>query len=107
MIDDDEQARFIEGVYARDGGVIRVASLYLPNGNPVGTEKFTYKLAWMKRLEAWARGRLALEEPLVLAGDYNVIPEPEDCKDPEGVGRRRAVPARDARARSGSFSISA
>jgi exodeoxyribonuclease III len=64
------------------GGVVRVASIYLPNGNPIGTEKFAYKLAWMKRLELHARGLLDLEEPLVLAGDYNVIPEEEDCRDP-------------------------
>ena len=79
----DEQARFIEGVWSMPSGVLRVASLYLPNGNPVDTEKFAYKLAWMDRLEAHARQRLALEEPYVLAGDYNVIPEPEDCHDPK------------------------
>jgi exodeoxyribonuclease-3 len=80
--DGDEQARFIEGVFSTDKGVLRVVSLYLPNGNPVDSEKFPYKLAWMERLDAWARDRLALEEPLVLAGDYNVIPMPEDCHDP-------------------------
>ena len=80
--DSDEQARFIEAVFSTDDGVLRVASLYLPNGNPVDTEKFPYKLSWMARLEAHARNRLALEEPFVLAGDYNVIPEPEDCHDP-------------------------
>lgn len=78
----DEQARFIEGVFSVKGGVVRVVSLYLPNGNPVDTEKFPYKLNWMKRLEVWATDRLALEEPLVLAGDYNVIPDPLDCYDP-------------------------
>ncbi len=78
----DEQARFIEGVFGVDGGVVRIASLYLPNGNPVDSEKFSYKLAWMGRLERWARERLDLEEPLILAGDYNVIPEPFDCHDP-------------------------
>ena len=78
----DEQARFIEGVYSVEGGVVRVVSLYLPNGNPVDTEKFPYKIKWMERLERWAAERLLLEEPLVLAGDYNVIPEPFDCHDP-------------------------
>lgn len=79
----DEQARFIEGVFSTSKGALRVASLYLPNGNPIGTEKFPYKLAWMARLERWARDRLDLEEPLVLAGDYNVIPEPIDARRPE------------------------
>ncbi|PSM19583.1 exodeoxyribonuclease III [Nitratireductor sp. StC3] len=80
--DDDQQARFIEGVFSTESGVVRVVSLYLPNGNPLGSEKFPYKLGWMERLERWARERLDLEEPLVLAGDYNVIPQPEDAKNP-------------------------
>jgi exodeoxyribonuclease-3 len=79
----DEQARFIEGVVSTDGGVVRAVSLYLPNGNPIDTEKFSYKLAWMTRLRKWAEERLLLEEPLVLAGDYNVIPEPLDAKNPQ------------------------
>ncbi|AMS42253.1 exodeoxyribonuclease III [Aminobacter sp. NyZ550] len=81
--DADEQARFIEGVFSTDKGVLRVVSLYLPNGNPVGTEKFPYKLSWMARLERWATQRLALEEALVLAGDYNVIPEAMDARNIE------------------------
>jgi len=78
----DEQARYIEGVISTGSGVLRVASIYLPNGNPLGTPKFDYKLAWMDRLAAHARELLALEEPLVLSGDYNVIPEPRDAADP-------------------------
>jgi exodeoxyribonuclease-3 len=61
----------------------RMVGIYLPNGNPLDTEKFAYKLAWMKRLHAHAQGLLALEEPLVIAGDYNVIPEAEDVANPE------------------------
>ncbi len=79
----DEQARFLEADIAGDDGVVTVASIYLPNGNPIGTEKFSYKLAWLERLAAHARERLALEMPLVLAGDYNVIPEPIDARNPE------------------------
>jgi exodeoxyribonuclease-3 len=79
----DEQARFIEGIFSTSRGALRVASLYLPNGNPIGSEKFPYKLSWMARLERWAQSRLDLEECLVLAGDYNVIPEPIDAKRPE------------------------
>lgn len=81
--DSDEQSRFIEGVFSTDRGALRVVSLYLPNGNPVGSEKFPYKLSWMARLEKWASERLALEEALVLAGDYNVIPEAVDARFPE------------------------
>ena len=81
--DSDEQSRFIEGVFSTDKGVLRVVSLYLPNGNPVGTEKFPYKLSWMARLERWAAERLVLEEALVLAGDYNVIPEAKDARNIE------------------------
>jgi exodeoxyribonuclease-3 len=63
--------------------MIRVVSLYLPNGNPIGTEKFTYKLAWMARMQMRAKSLLANEMPLVLAGDFNVIPDPEDAKRPQ------------------------
>ena len=64
-------------------GVVRLASIYLPNGNPPNTEKYPYKLGWMKRLTAHAEMLLGHEEPLVLAGDYNVIPEAIDAKHPE------------------------
>jgi len=64
-------------------GDLRVASIYLPNGNPAPGEKFNYKLAWMERLQARARELLSLEQPIVLGGDWNVIPEPVDCHDPE------------------------
>lgn len=78
----DEQARYLEAVI--DGPrPARVASIYLPNGNPVGTEKFPYKLAWFERLRLHAAELLTFEEPLVLCGDYNVIPEPEDAKNPQ------------------------
>lgn len=80
---EDVQARYIEAEIPAGRGIVRVASIYLPNGNPVGTEKFPYKLSWMARLEAHARALLAFEEPLVLAGDYNVIPEPRDARRPE------------------------
>ncbi|RAK62030.1 exodeoxyribonuclease III [Phenylobacterium kunshanense] len=80
--DGDEQARYIEAVVSGPQPV-RVASIYLPNGNPVGTEKFAYKLAWMDRLNAHARELLAWEEPFALMGDYNVIPEPRDAEFPK------------------------
>ncbi|MBK5962450.1 exodeoxyribonuclease III [Rhodoplanes elegans] len=81
---DDDHARFLECVVSTGaGGVVRVACLYLPNGNPVGTEKYPYKLRWMDRLSAYARDRLALEEPFVMAGDYNVLPNPIDVPNPE------------------------
>jgi exodeoxyribonuclease-3 len=79
--DGDDHARYIEAVIAAPKPV-RVGGLYLPNGNPVGTEKFAYKLAWMDRLHRHAADLLTLEEPFVLCGDYNVIPEPEDCDNP-------------------------
>lgn len=82
--EEDVQARFIEGAFSVSGRSIRVISLYLPNGNPVDTEKFPYKLNWMARLEKWTAEKLLEEEPFVLAGDYNVIPMPEDCHDPKG-----------------------
>ena len=81
--DTDEQARYIEAVIGAPKPV-RMGGLYLPNGNPIGTEKFAYKLAWMARLKAHAQVMLANEEAFILAGDFNVIPEPEDADRPEG-----------------------
>jgi exodeoxyribonuclease-3 len=71
---DDSHSRYIE---AEIDGLV-VASIYLPNGNPIGTEKFEYKLTWMERLREHAAGLLAAERPAVLAGDFNVIPEDRD-----------------------------
>lgn len=76
----DEQARYVEAVI----DTVRVASIYLPNGNPVGTEKFSYKLAWLDRLLAHAQSLLALEEAVVLGGDFNVCPTDDDVYDPRG-----------------------
>ena len=79
----DTQARFLEAAIPWNGRIVRVASIYLPNGNPVDSEKYPYKLSWMNRLIAHASHLLAGEEPVVLAGDYNVIPSPQDAKHPE------------------------
>jgi exodeoxyribonuclease-3 len=79
----DVQARFLEALVSTKTGVVRVACLYLPNGNPAPGDKYDYKLKWMERLLAFSRERLKLEEPFVLAGDYNVIPMPADARRPE------------------------
>lgn len=77
--DSDEQARYLEA----DVGGIRVASIYLPNGNPQPGPKFDYKLAWFGRLQVRAEQLLAEEVPVVLAGDYNVIPTGLDAANPQ------------------------
>jgi exodeoxyribonuclease-3 len=76
--DGDEQARYIEALV----GDLRVASIYLPNGNPVDSDKFPYKLRWMERLRAHAAQLLKLDETIVLGGDYNVAPTDDDVYDP-------------------------
>ncbi|KAF0138526.1 MAG: exodeoxyribonuclease III [Rhodospirillaceae bacterium] len=76
---DDSQARYVEACFA---GGVRVASLYLPNGNPSGSEKFTYKLAWMARLYEHARALLRTGEAIILGGDYNVCPMDDDVYAP-------------------------
>lgn len=78
----DEQARYIEAVVSGPTPV-RVIGIYLPNGNPIGTEKFAYKLAWMDRLNRHVRTLLPLEEAMVIAGDYNVIPFEQDVEKPK------------------------
>jgi len=78
----DPQARWIEATVIGRRAV-RICGLYLPNGNPVPGPKYDYKLAWMDRLLARARTLMAAEEPALMAGDYNVIPQTEDAKRPE------------------------
>lgn len=80
--DGDEQARWIEATVVGSTAV-RLCCLYLPNGNPAPGPKFDYKLAWMERLRDRARALLEPEEPALLAGDFNVIPQPEDAARPE------------------------
>ena len=77
--ENDSQSRYIEAVVPAGDGVVRVASVYLPNGNPVGSEKYPYKLAFLERLIIHTRQLLEYEEPLVLAGDFNVIPDARDA----------------------------
>ena len=77
---EDEQARYMEATI--DG--VRVATIYLPNGNPAPGPKFDYKLAWMERLNIRAEELLRDEIPVILAGDFNVIPQDIDCYDPPG-----------------------
>ena len=80
---DDTHSRYIE---AEVNGVI-AASLYLPNGNPIGTEKFDYKLKWMERLGEHARALLEEERPVILAGDWNVVPEDRDVFSARATAR--------------------
>lgn len=76
--DNDEQARYLEA----DWNGLRLINIYLPNGNPVGTEKFTYKLAWMERLYHRLAHLRDERIPFLVGGDFNVIPEDKDCYDP-------------------------
>ena len=88
--DADEQARWIEATAVGDRA-IRICGLYLPNGNPVEllndrpveNGKYDYKLKWMERLYARAQELLTSEEPALMAGDYNIIPQEEDAKRPD------------------------
>lgn len=78
---EDEMSRYIEAeVFG-----LRVASIYLPNGNPQPGPKFDYKLRWMERLRARAAELMAMEVPVVLAGDYNVIPTDDDIANPKAM----------------------
>ncbi|MFC3051315.1 exodeoxyribonuclease III [Kordiimonas pumila] len=94
---EDDHARYIEGTVAG----VRIASIYLPNGNPQPGPKFDFKLAWMERLIAHAERLLSAEMPVVLAGDYNVIPHDEDCHNPAAwVGDALTQPESRARFRT-------
>ena len=79
--DEDTQARYIEATI----NDVRIASIYLPNGNPTDSDKYPYKLAWMDRLVAYVQDTLLPQErPFVLGGDYNIVPNDDDVYDPEG-----------------------
>jgi exodeoxyribonuclease-3 len=80
--DTDEQARWIEATVVGRRAV-RICGLYLPNGNPAPGPKYDYKLGWMARLKARAEALLELEEPALMLGDYNVIPQAEDAARPQ------------------------
>ena len=87
----DEQARYIEALISPEGGnVIRVASIYLPNGNPTrdedgsDSEKYRYKLRWMERLVSHAQELLKTEDAFVLGGDYNICETDDDVYNPAG-----------------------
>ena len=83
-MEDDPQARYMEAAISCDSGAaLRVASLYAPNGNPVGADKFDYKLRWLAAFEEHVREVLKLEEISLFAGDYNIIPGPEDAEFPD------------------------
>ncbi|HXI87687.1 MAG TPA: exodeoxyribonuclease III [Parvularculaceae bacterium] len=79
----DDHARYIEAmVFPAEAKPVRIAGIYLPNGNPAPGPKYDYKLKWMKRLKARAEELLAFEDAFVLAGDFNVVPQAEDVYDP-------------------------
>lgn len=81
--DTDEQARWIEATVMGERKALRLCCLYLPNGNPAPGPKFDYKLSWMARLKARAELLLTEEAPALMAGDYNIIPQPDDAKRPD------------------------
>jgi len=81
---DDPQARLIAARVPGPGGEAgaRVVSVYVPNGQEVGSDKWRYKLEWMRRLRAWLDRRASPAEPLLVCGDFNVAPEARDVHDP-------------------------
>ncbi|NRA30163.1 MAG: exodeoxyribonuclease III [Parvularculaceae bacterium] len=82
---EDEQSRYIEGTIIPDEGeAVRVGGLYMPNGNPAPGPKYDYKLRFMEALTAHMADRLQAEEPFLVAGDYNIIPEAHGVYDPIG-----------------------
>ena len=79
----DDQSRYIEAfVTPTDERPVRVVGVYAPNGNPAPGPRYDYKLDWLKRLKAHAEELLSYEEALVIAGDFNVIPQAADVHDP-------------------------
>ena len=83
LYDSDVQARYLECWVDSKNSGFRVASIYLPNGNPINTEKFEYKIEWMTKLKQHANKLLDNEESIILGGDFNICPEDRDAANPE------------------------
>jgi exodeoxyribonuclease-3 len=79
---DDPQCRFMVATVVTNGEPLRVASVYVPNGGAVGTDKFAYKLEWLRRWSSWLEATAASGPPLLLCGDFNIAPEDRDVCDP-------------------------
>ena len=98
--DGDDQARFLDCMI----GGVRCVNIYLPNGNPVDSDKYTYKLSWMRRLYDYMKELRGAESDVLIAGDYNVIPEDRDCHDPKAwEGDAATLPQTRALYRSYGF----
>ncbi|SIT76231.1 exodeoxyribonuclease III [Pontibaca methylaminivorans] len=95
--DGDDHARWIEATVVGKARALRLCGLYLPNGNPAPGPKFDYKLAWMERLRVRAQELLAAEQPALLGGDFNVIPQDEDAARPD-AWRKDALARPESRA---------
>jgi exodeoxyribonuclease-3 len=82
---EDDQARVISATLPLSGGALRLINGYFVNGQAPGTDKFTYKMRWLTALHGWVREELKVHPRLVLAGDFNIVPEDRDSCDPTGL----------------------
>ena len=81
----DENSRVIAGTVDAPGGPVRIVNGYFVNGQAPGTDKFEYKMSWLRGLRDWLREELAAHPRLVLLGDFNIAPEDRDSFDPVGL----------------------
>lgn len=95
---DDEQKRVIAATVNIDGAGVRIINAYVPNGQAVGSQKYTYKLDWLAAFRDYVAGELRAHPRLVVMGDFNIAPTPEDTHDPESWEGRILCsgPERDA-----------
>ena len=91
---DDPQRR----VFAATFGDVRFINLYVPNGSEIGSEKYQYKLDWLKKLELWLKDEMATYEKLIVVGDLNIAPEDRDCHDPAAWKGSVLVSAKERKA---------
>ncbi|MEJ8836259.1 exodeoxyribonuclease III [Ramlibacter sp. AN1133] len=82
---EDEHSRLLSVTLDTPAGALRLVNGYFVNGQAPGTEKFAYKMAWLRGLHAWLREEIARHPELVLVGDFNIAPEDRDSFDPEGL----------------------
>jgi exodeoxyribonuclease-3 len=84
---EDDQTRFIECITTINGTVMRVASVYVPNGQSVGSEKYQYKISFMHALNNYFKKQISYDELFIVAGDYNIAPEEIDVYDPKKLSK--------------------
>lgn len=95
---EDEQKRLIAATIDTEHGKIRIVCVYVPNGQSVGSDKYHYKLDWLKHFTSWLKNEMLSFTDIIIAGDFNIAPQDIDCHDPEAWKDNVLVSAKEREA---------